>query len=271
LALTWLFLCWFHLLLSSRTPFTKTEALSYKYRVSNLTSIIVNVAETALDLLFPLHCFGCHKYGKLLCASCISNLPRLTLPYCPICAQPGVDQPCRWCSSISVKTNGIRAPFLMEGVIKDAIHALKYRNVRAAAPELGELLAQYLKTHPMPGEVLAPVPLHPRRLRSRGYNQSALLARELGKLSGLPVNERLLSRTKNTPPQVQTSNREERHHNMAGSFECIGKVRGLSVILVDDVTTTGSTLSACAAALKEAGAVSVWGLALAKERLIRPP
>jgi len=155
----------------------------------------------------------------------------------------------------------------MEGAIKEAIHAFKYRNIRAAAPELGQLLAQYLEAHPMPGEVLAPVPLHPRWLRSRGYNQAALLARELGKLSGLPVNERLLSRTKNTPPQVQTSNREERRRNMAGSFKCNIDACGLSVILVDDVTTTGSTLSACAAALKEAGAVSAWGLALAKEGL----
>lgn len=153
----------------------------------------------------------------------------------------------------------------MEGTIREAIHAFKYRNIRAAAPELGRLLAQYLEAHPMPGEVLVPVPLHPRRLRSRGYNQAALLARELGKLSGMPVNERLLSRTKNTPPQVQTSNREERQINMAGSFEGRNNADGLAVILVDDVTTTGSTLSACAAALKEAGAASVWGLALAKE------
>jgi ComF family protein len=234
--------------------------------VSNFNSIIGKVTGTALDSLFPLHCHGCQKSGKLLCPSCISNLPELKPPYCPICAQPGAYRLCRWCSTTFPKTDGIRAPFLMEGAIKEAIHAFKYRNLRAAAPELGQLLARYLKSHPMPGEVLVPVPLHPRRLRSRGYNQAALLARELGKLSGLPVNERLLARTKNTPPQVQTSNQEERHNNMAGSFECIGEARGLAVILVDDVTTTGSTLSACAAALKVAGAASVWGLALAKER-----
>jgi predicted amidophosphoribosyltransferase len=69
----------------------------------------------------------------------------------------------------------------MEGAIKEAIHAFKYRNIRVAAPELGQLLAQYLEAHPMPGEVLVPVPLHSHRLRGRGYNQAAVLARELGR------------------------------------------------------------------------------------------
>jgi ComF family protein len=220
----------------------------------NLTSIINQVTGTVLDLLFPLHCFGCQKSGKLLSTSCISNLPELKPPYCLICAQPSAYRLCCWCSSASPKTDGIGAPFLLGSAIKEAIYAFKYRNIRAATPELGQLLAQYLEAHPMSGEVLVPVPLHPCRLRSRGYNQAALLARELGKLSSLPVNERLLSRTKNTPPQVQTSSREERHHNMSGSFGCISEAHGLAVILVDDVNTTGSTLSACAVALKEAGA-----------------
>ena len=110
-----------------------------------------------------------------------------------------------------------------------------------------------------------PVPLHRRRLRSRGYNQAALLARELGKLTGKPVNEKLVVRTKDTPPQVQTGGRPERARSVSGSFQCLGRADGLSVILADDVTTTGSTLSACAGALKDAGSASVWGLAVATE------
>jgi ComF family protein len=153
----------------------------------------------------------------------------------------------------------------MEGAIREAIHGFKYRGIRAAAPELGRLLANYLESSPLPGDVLVPVPLHRRRLRSRGYNQAALLARELGKLTGTPVNEKLLVRTNDTPPQVQTGGRLERARSVSGSFQCIGSADGLSVVLVDDVTTTGSTLSACASALKSAGAASVWGLALAKE------
>jgi predicted amidophosphoribosyltransferase len=153
----------------------------------------------------------------------------------------------------------------MEGAIREAIHGFKYRGIRAAAPELGRLLANYLESSHLPGEILVPVPMHRLRLRSRGYNQAALLARELGKLTGRPVHEKLLVRTEDTPPQVQTGGRLERARSVSGSFQCIGTADGLSVILVDDVTTTGSTLSAGAGALKDAGATSVWGLALAKE------
>jgi ComF family protein len=153
----------------------------------------------------------------------------------------------------------------MEGAIREAVHSLKYHGVRAAAPQLGQLLAQYLEGHPMPGDVLVPVPLHPRRLRRRGYNQSALLAREVSKLTSLPVKEELLVRVKDTPPQVEAASLEDRRKNVAGSFECVGDVRGQAVLLVDDVVTSGTTMAACAAALKSAGATSVWGLALARQ------
>ena len=116
----------------------------------------------------------------------------------------------------------------------------------------------------MPGDVLTPVPLHPRRLRSRGYNQSALLAKELSKKLGLDMNQSLLIRPKNNQPQVSAS-RDERRENVQGSFRCDGRADGRTVILVDDVATTGSTLSACAAVLKSAGASSVWCLVLARE------
>lgn len=116
----------------------------------------------------------------------------------------------------------------------------------------------------MPGDVLTPVPLHPRRLRSRGYNQSDLLAKILSKKLGLDMDQSLLTRAKNNPPQVSAS-QEKRRENVQGSFRCGGPLDGQAVILVDDVATTGSTLSACAAALKAAGASSVWCLVLARE------
>ena len=152
----------------------------------------------------------------------------------------------------------------MEGAIRDAIHALKYRNLRAAAPTLGRLLANWLESTPVPGEALVPVALHNRRLRDRGYNQSALLAKEVGKRTGLPVIEDVLVRTRDTPPQVSLS-REERVRNVEGSFACVGNAQGRRFILVDDVVTTGSTMSACASALRAAEASSVWGLALTRE------
>ena len=157
----------------------------------------------------------------------------------------------------------------MEGTAREAIHSLKYRNLKAVAPTLGQLLAQYMESVTVPGAVLVPVPLHKRRLRDRGYNQSELLAKEAGKRMSLPVMDALIIRTRNTPPQVSLS-LEERMRNVEGSFACVGNAQGQRFIVVDDVVTTGSTVSACAAVLKAEGAESVWGLALARQGIGSP-
>ena len=153
----------------------------------------------------------------------------------------------------------------MEGAVKQTVFSLKYRGVRAAAPELGRLLAQYMAEHAVQGGVIVPVPLHRRRHRARGYNQSALLARELSKLTALPQANNLLTRFKDAPPQVEAASRSLRRTNVDRSFQAASDVSGLKVLLIDDVITTGTTMSACAAALKAAGAASVWGMALARE------
>jgi ComF family protein len=127
-------------------------------------------------------------------------------------------------------------------------------------------MANYLQDSPVCGEVLVPIPLHPRRLRERGYNQSSLLARELGKLIALPVIDTGLYRLKDSLPQARTTTVEERRRNVTNAFVCRDeKLSGRSIILIDDVCTSGATLEACAKALKVAGAVSVWGLTLARE------
>ena len=228
-------------------------------------SLLSKLAGPALDLLFPMSCAGCGREGKLLCQKCVSGLPRLEKPYCGLCASPGQSSHCRWCRERLPAFEGIRGPFLFQGAIKGAVYAFKYRGVKAAAPELGRLLADYLMQQPLAGDVIIPVPLHPRRLRDRGYNQSALLAKELGKLTGFRVESRLLTRKKDALPQVRTASKNQRRDNVEGSFSCSRQVSGKAVILVDDVATTGSTLSACAAALKSSGASSVWGLVLARE------
>ena len=111
-----------------------------------------------------------------------------------------------------------------------------------------------------------PVPLHPKRLRERGYNQSSLLAKELGKLTSLPVVDDCLIRQRHALPQAKTSTVAERWSNVANAFTCRDRrLRDKPVLLIDDVSTSGATLDACAAALKAAGASSVWGLVLAKE------
>jgi ComF family protein len=110
------------------------------------------------------------------------------------------------------------------------------------------------------------VPLHHKRLKERGYNQSYLLARELGRLINLPAVDDCLLRQRHALPQARTTTVAERRRNVAGAFTCRnGKVRGKQVMLIDDVATSGATMDACAAVLKAGGATSVWGLVLARE------
>jgi len=188
-------------------------------------------------------------------------------PFCPHCGRPQASGiVCPSCWQRPTEIDGIRSPFRFDEVIRKAIHELKYRNLKAISPCLAELLADYLKENPLPGEALVGVPLHPRRLRERGYNQSSLLARELGRRIGLPMIEDCLIRVKQAQPQVRAVDVEERRKNVADAFVCRDeRVRGKQIILIDDVCTSGATLESCAAALKNTGATSVWGLTLARE------
>lgn len=188
-------------------------------------------------------------------------------PLCPGCGKPQASGIlCPVCRQRQTEIDGIRSPFRFAEVIREAVHQLKYRNLKAISPCLATLLADYLQSNPLPVEALVPVPLHPRRLRERGYNQSSLLARELGKLINLPVIEDCLIRVKEAPPQVRTATVEDRRMNVTDAFKCRnGKVRGKQIILIDDVCTSGATLESCAQALKSEGVTSVWGLTLARE------
>jgi len=173
---------------------------------------------------------------------------------------------CPSCRQRQTAIDGIRSVFKFDEVIRKAIHELKYRNLKAISPCLAELLADYLRANPLPGEALVAVPLHPRRLKERGYNQSRLLAEDLGRRVGLPIIDDCLIRVKQAQPQVRAVDVEERRRNVADAFACRdNKVSGKQIILIDDVCTSGATLEACAAALKSGGATSVWGLTLARE------
>ena len=221
----------------------------------------------ALDLLFPQWCVGCGKGGDFLCASCCQSLTKITPPVCPRCGKP---QPsgilCPTCVGWQAAIDGMRSPFRFDGTIRQAIHQLKYRNLRALATPLAKLLYEYLSTNHVPGEALVPVPLHHKRLRERGYNQSSLLSRELGKLLNLPVVDNCLVREQHTPPQARTATVDERRSNVAGAFTCRDhRLQDKQILLIDDVSTSGATLDACAVALKAAGVSSVWGLVLARE------
>ena len=227
--------------------------------------LVSKLARSAIDLVFPIHCAGCGREGGIICGQCVDGLARLAQPYCRVCADPGISDLCRWCSQFPRGFDSLRSPFRLEGPLRDAIFRLKYKGERASAGPLANLMVGYLEHNPVPVEALVSAPLHPRRLRNRGYNQSMLLAREIGKRLNLPVREDLLIRISNPRPQVETQSQQERRSNLAGNFHCQGDATGMAVLLIDDVATTGSTLSECALALKSAGAARVHALTLARE------
>ncbi len=225
-----------------------------------------------LDLLLPLRCLGCGREGDLICPSCRQSLPGIRLPLCQRCgATVSEGNLCHSCVNYSLTIDGIRSLFLFQGTARQAILQLKYRHLKAIAAPLGQLLAEYLGSHPLKGEVIIPVPLHPKRLRERGYNQASLLAKELGKLVDLPVVEDTVTRVRDALPQARTGSAIERRRNVQDAFVCHQGLEGRQILLVDDVCTTGATLDACASALKAAGASYVWGLTVAREMFSQSP
>jgi ComF family protein len=231
---------------------------------------IVNLKRVALNLLFPRWCINCGKEGEYICGDCRLLFKAIIPPVCIRCGRPQTEDStsgeCSGCTGWQTRIDGIRAPFLFDGVMRDVVHEFKYRNLRALASELAALMHGYLTMNPIPGNVLVPVPMHPRKLRERGYNQSVLLAQELGKLAHFPVVEDCLVRRKYTPSQARSFNIIERRNNVTGAFACRdGRLRGKQVILIDDVSTSGATLNMCAGVLKSAGAAAVWGLVIALE------
>ena len=221
----------------------------------------------ALDFLFPRFCVGCGKEGVFICNSCQASLARIEVPICPRCGKPQTDSMlCSGCVDWKADIDAIRSPFRFEGVIRKAVHEFKYHNLHAIAGQLAHFLGDYLIENPIPYDVIVPVPLHPKRIRERGYNQAGLLANELSGLTGIPVNDTSLGRNIYNMQQAKTRNVEERRQNVIGIFSCLNEeLFEKKVLLIDDVTTSGATLNACASVLKKAGATSVWGLTLARE------
>ena len=207
---------------------------------------IRNLASSALDLLYPRKCVGCGRAGAFLCDVCIAEAPRAA-------------------DTVGVGLQLVLAPFEMQGAAQKAVHRLKYSGVRALAAPMGIAMAQHLERHGVAPDLIVPVPLHRSRQRERGYNQAALLAREVGGWMRVPVDAGLLERTESAGPQARSASREERQANVAGAFRARREVIGKSIVIVDDVTTTGATLQECAAVLRQAGARRAWGLTFARE------
>ena len=235
--------------------------------MANVLPPLTEFKRVALNLLLPQWCIACGKEGDYICPSCRRSLPSIIPPICLKCGRPlPLGKSCRGCIGEDSEIDGIRAPFLFQGVIRQAIHELKYRNLRDISRILAGFLYDYLLENPIPAEVLVPVPVHKKRERERGYNQSSLLARELGRYTGIPVIEKSLVRDIYVSTQARSASEEDRYKNVAGVFACRDtRLRGKRVMLIDGVSTSGATLSACAGVVKKAGAAAVWGLTVALE------
>jgi ComF family protein len=226
------------------------------------------VEQVLLDIVFPPRCVCCRSEGSFLCSDCESGISFVTGPICEVCGRP-IYAPgtCFSCTSRPLTVDGIRSVALSEGPLRRAIHAFKYEGFTALRAPLGELLVEGLRRFRLSADVLVPVPLHRRRARQRGYNQSAILARELSRYTGIPVCEKSLMRVRETLPQVDLD-AQHRWDNVNGAFECRdgGEIRGKTVLLIDDVCTTGATIHACSEALVPHEPAAIWALTLGRAR-----
>ncbi len=205
----------------------------------------MKLKELFLNALYPqdVACCVCNKEAVLnshgVCAGC----RELILPAPMFSLNGPVDK----------AEAGIR----YNDAVAEIVHKFKYYGCRY----LGKNLASFIELpEDWQADAIVPVPLHPKRMRERGYNQSLIIAEELGRRYGIPVRDTLLKRIRNTQMQSMTS-REERHQNVKDAFRASKRCKGLSIILVDDVITSGSTSEECAGALKAAGADKVYVIA----------
>ncbi len=239
---------------------------------------VAGVLRSFIDVLFPAACATCGSpvgASRIphFCTSCWSDFSLLPGALCPRCGRPfgspaalthSPEHACRFCREEPPVFDQALAVGQFEGSLRDAIHLYKYRPSRALGRHLGAWMAANVRLG-RGIDLLMPVPLHSRRLRERGFNQALLLGHEVAQAHGIPLSIDSLARIRPTRPQVELSG-AERVRNVAGAFairpSCA--VDGRSVLLVDDVFTTGATLNECARVLKERGAGRVLALTLAR-------
>ena len=218
-----------------------------------------------LDLLLPPRCGGCRAVGSWLCERCRGRIRRLEEPMCRRCGAEleSARKECG-CRSRLKALSRLRSAAAYEGPIEVAVQRFKYQGWRRLAEPLAILMAERLVVEGLAAPWAVAVPLHPGRLRQRGFNQAELLARELRRRLQLEAPPGQLVRTRHTPPQVG-HDRRWRLENVRDAFAWRGLgLGGRSLLVVDDVATTGATLEACASALRAAGSGPVIGVSIAR-------
>ena len=219
-----------------------------------------------VDVLYPPTCAGCGANGTLWCADCDAHTRRIPRPVCPVCGLPlstrGECSDCMENEPIDGLT--IQSWGVFDGALRTAIHRMKYNNDIGLAAIFYRRMADSIAVLDWHFDMVIPVPLAPKRKRERGYNQSALLARPLARYFRVKFSDRGLSKIRNTASQTRLT-AVERRENVKNTFHADSQiVKGQRVLLVDDLATTCSTVRACAKALFDAGAKSVYAFTLAR-------
>jgi len=214
-----------------------------------------------LDLLLPPACAACGLPGPAACAACLASLRALEPPWCGGCGAP-VAVPLARCPACRGRVEGARQAVAYSEAAPALVAALKDGRRRTLAGTLADRIARAVP-RPPPGAVLVPVPLGPRRLSERGFNQSLLIARELARRWGRPVAE-ALARVREEPAQ-RGSSAAARARQAAGAFAAAGgDPAPRHAVLIDDVHTTGATLADCARALRRGGSATVGAACFAR-------
>ncbi len=217
------------------------------------------------EALFPARCIGCQRRGIALCAACRAELPYLPSGLCARCAtRRTAGRACSGCRRLSPAVSAIYATCAYQGAARTAVLTLKFRSARYLSTTMAGLMNETLQSRPLRADLVVPVPLSSARLRARGFNQAALLAERIAPALRVDVANAL--RREDRAAQVGLG-AARRLTNLAGAFRCAAPalVEGKDVVLVDDVVTTGATVSACADTLADAGACRVRVLAFARD------
>ncbi len=220
---------------------------------------------SGLDWIYPPLCGGCGSRGSRWCSRCSSETQIISSPLCPVCGRPQeIEEICSRCLDSPPNYTALRSWAVFGGRIRNAIHRLKYKRDIALGEVLALSLVECLYELSWSVDIICPVPLGLARFVERGYNQAALLSKPVALRMGLSYRPKGLMRIRETKSQVGLS-LASRRSNVAGAFRARGDLSaGKSILVIDDVTTSGATLDACAAALLEAGASRVYGLTLAR-------
>lgn len=223
------------------------------------------IAGAFLSFVFPPVCANCRKVGEVFCFECVAAVAWMQEPICQKCGRLyKTNRICSICADRPLSLQQIRAAVLFADPVQSMIHKLKYESMFGLAEPLAALMVEAWPQWETAVDLIIPIPLHAERHKKRGYNQSELLARHFGQSLGLPMNTSALQRVRQTKPQVGL-NISERQQNVQAAFCAEDEaIAGKNILLIDDVCTTGATLSAAADTLLLAGASTVSAYCLAR-------